>query len=172
MTRGLIARIGGIGPVTRSMAVLGTLALAAFPAAAQSLTRIPPETLVRVTPLVGPRVIGPLAEIRADSIFLASTVRQSYQPIALGSIRQLAYQDGVETHTLRGALIGAGIGLAIAFLGGRGDTDDFRVFSLPRVRNVMMLTGAFIGGARAPQSPRWVVALDRGEGTTGVVPDR
>jgi hypothetical protein len=172
MTRRLSSHTRGVGPVARCMALFGAIALAAFPAAAQSLTRITPETLVRVTPLVGPRIIGPLAEIRADSIFLASTVRQAYQPMALRSVRQLAYQDGVETHTLRGALIGAGVGLAIAWLGGRGDTDDFRVFSLPRVRNVMMLTGAFMGVARAPQSPRWVVALDRGDSPTGAVPER
>lgn len=150
----------------RFCAALLLIGLATSPSEAQRVSAITPGTLVRVTPLAGLPVVGTLAEIRADSVFLSSTERQRDQRFPLQTVRQLAYQDGVNAHPLRGALIGAGVALAFNLLLGQGERNsEWRIFTAPEVRRSMILFGAFLGAARAPQSPNWVVAMERGDST-------
>ena len=117
--------------------------------------------MVRGTTRAGERFEGPLAEVRGDTLHLATTPQQPERAVAMAGVRTLAYENGTRTYGLQGAAIGAGIGIVIAVLAGRGEDADFRVFSSQPGRNVMMLLGAGIGGAmgRGTSSSRWVDAM-------------
>ena len=130
---------------------------------AQPIRKLKPGTLVRITTLTGERIEGPLAELRADTVFLGTTLSQPERAVSLVNARQFAYADGEVGHSLRGALIGAGVGLTVALLAGRGEDADWRVFSSSAGRNVMTVLGAG-GGAligNRLKSPRWVVAWSK-----------
>ena len=128
---------------------------------AQRLPKLEPGTMIRGTTSAGDRFEGPLAEIRGDTLHLATTPEHAERAIALAGVRKLAYGDGTRTYGLEGAAIGAGIGIVIAVLAGRGEDGDWRVFSSQAGRNVMMLLGGGIGGAmgRGTSSPRWVETM-------------
>ncbi len=125
---------------------------------AQRLTQLRPGTLVRITTNVGTTIVGPLAEVRADTVFLSSTPQQPGSAVSLANVVRSAYADGTEPRSARrAALIGAGLGLAVGFLAGRGETNEFRIFSTTRFRVGMSALGAFIGFkvGSTDASPRW-----------------
>jgi hypothetical protein len=125
---------------------------------AQRLTQLRPGTLVRITTSVGTTIVGPLAEVRADTVFLSSTLQQPGAAVPLANVVRSAYADGTEPRSARrAAFIGAGLGLAVGFLAGRGETNEFRIFSTTRVRVGMSALGAFIGFkvGSTDASPRW-----------------
>jgi hypothetical protein len=126
------------------------------PGHAQILPALPPGTQVQVTTRTGERVIGPLAEVRIDSLYLSTTYRRPERAMAMSDIRRIAYQDGKVFHGRIGALIGIGAGLVTAQLAGR----TVGAFRTQDGRNIMMLLGAGVGGfiGLAYGSPRWVVA--------------
>ncbi len=126
---------------------------------AQRLSQLAPGTLVKITTHQGATIIGPLAEVRADTVVVSSTVQQPGTSIPLAGIATASYADGTESGSAkRGALIGAGLGFALALLIGRDETDEWRLFSSTPVRVVMTALGGIIGlrlGA-ADASPHWV----------------
>ena len=136
------------------------LLLATYPAAGQRIADIAPGMLVRLTMRQGATAIGPLAEVKVDTVYLSSTVRKAERSVALASITEYHYADGEVAHPGVGALIGGSIGLALAYAGGRSENDDFRIFSSNAGRVIMFILGAIpgalIGGS--DRSPRWVSA--------------
>lgn len=147
----------------RIAAFLLLVCVASQPLSAQPIRNLQPGTLVRITTRTGECIEGPLAELRADTVFLGTTLSQPERTISLVNVRRLAYADGEIGHSLRGALIGAGVGLTVALLAGRGEDADWRMFSSSTGRNVMTVLGAG-GGALIGdrlKSPRWVVAWSK-----------
>lgn len=114
---------------------------------AQRLGQLEPGTLVRITRSDGITLTGPLAEARSDSIFLSSTEKQPAVAIAAGSVTRYEFSRGKESRSGRGALLGAGVGLALAYLAGRNENSDFRIFSTTSGRVLTMALGLGLGAA-------------------------
>ena len=112
--------------------------------------------LVRITTADGERVVGPLAEVRGDTIHLSTTTATPARSMALTGVRAIAYQDGKEFHGRKGALIGAGIGVLIGLLGG-GCGDRECVPSPRQMLTICGVLGAGIGGlvGLANGTPHW-----------------
>ncbi|MCC7055358.1 MAG: hypothetical protein IT355_18945 [Gemmatimonadaceae bacterium] len=129
-------------------------------AGAQRLPIIRPGTLLQFTDRTGTRIVAPLAAISGDTVYLSTTLERTESAVPLTHIARLAYADGTEFHGRKGAAIGAGIGLAVAFILGRTESGEWRLFSTRDGRNTMAILGAGIGGfiGLAHRTPRWVVA--------------
>ncbi len=134
-------------------------------AVAQRLSELAPGTLIRLSTRAGARIVGPLAEVRADTVFVSTTVQHPAAAVPLASVVESAFADGFDRRSVgRAAWIGAGIGAALAYLAGRGETDDFRLFSSTQFRLGVTGLGALIGFkiGVADASPHWVAATVAG----------
>lgn len=145
-----------------TMAILMLFAVASA-ATAQRLSQLEPGTLVRIVTRSGDQVIGPLAEVRADTVFLSSTVQRKEAALPLMNIQGYEYADGTEAgHGALGAMIGGTIAASLAMLiggGGEQNTDGSMFLSGGFVKGAVVVIGTVLGFAAgsANDKPHWVL---------------
>lgn len=131
---------------------------------AQRLSQLEPGTLLRIALRSGgPAKIGPLAEVRADTLFLSSTLTSASAAIAIAHVARFEYADtAAASHAGRGALLGGAIGVGVGYLAtrGPGNRDDESMFINGRaIFTFFALAGTVLGAVfGAHDTPvRWVV---------------
>lgn len=136
--------------------------LCAIPARAQRLSELKPGTLVRIATERDGRAVGPLAEVRGDSVYLSSTPSNPERAISLSAITAYEYSDGEGPgRPLRGALIGGVIGFGVGYLSARGDgknSDDSMFIDGRSIFTLLGLIGTISGFAigAADKPARWI----------------
>jgi hypothetical protein len=131
---------------------------------AQRLSQLEPGTLIRLALRTGgPAVIGPLAEVRADTVYLSSTVTSPGAAVALANVASFEYADSTAaSHAGRGALLGGAIGAGVGYLAARGpgNRDDASMFLNGRtIVTFFAIVGTVLGAVfGADETPvRWVL---------------
>jgi hypothetical protein len=123
---------------------------------AQRVSQLEPGTLIRVRTLSGERLVGPLAEVRGDSVFLSSTPTSADAAVSFRSIADLEYADGSKSgYTLLGAVIGAALSISLAQAGaGESDSGCHTCW----LSYVLVLPGTILGAVIGSEAggPNWV----------------
>lgn len=140
----------------------GCTALCVLPqlASGQRLSQLAPGTFVRITTRDRVVLIGPLAEVRADSVVLSSYDAKPGVTLPVSGIERYEYADGKESgHGLLGALVGGGIGAGLMRLGRRKDDNLDGCMALCIPAQVLVVIGAGIGYAigNADAPAHWVL---------------
>jgi hypothetical protein len=152
-------------PMIRKIAALAGLAFAAQPLDGQRLSELAPGTLVRIATRTGTMLIGPIAEVRGDSVHLSSTLKNPEAILSLNQVQGYEYADGTEPgHGWLGAFIGGALAMsAVLLVGGHGDSggDGSMFLGGGFLRGAGVVLGAGLGfaiGASDP-APHWVLPL-------------
>jgi hypothetical protein len=141
------------------------LCLAPFSLGAQRISQLEPGTLLRIATRSGAQIIGPLAEVRADTVFLSSTVHSKEAAVPMMSVERYEYADGTEPgHGALGAIIGGAVGASLAMLmggGGDGDSDGGMFLSGGFLRGTVVVLGTVLGYAAGSSNsaPHWVLPV-------------
>jgi hypothetical protein len=142
-------------------------------AGAQRLSQVAPGTVVQLTTQDGATVTGVFGAVSRDSVFLSTTLAHPGATFPLASVRRASYAAGDRaSYAGRGALLGAGIGVGLAKLAGRGEEpgSEYRFFSVSSGRTTMLVLGSLLGLVVGSHygPPRWValqeLSLQNGEG--------
>ena len=143
----------------RLVSVLLVLVFSQTEVTAQRASQLTPGTLVRLALRSdGRKITGPLAEIRADSAHLSSTVTTPGASIALADVVRFEYADIAVAGSQAGcgALIGGVIGLGLGYLATRGPgngDDDSIVINGRFIFKACGVIGTIAGNAHRPL--RW-----------------
>ncbi|MDB4950860.1 MAG: hypothetical protein JWM27_3509 [Gemmatimonadetes bacterium] len=154
------------------LAVLPLLPFAAPPwANAQELIR---DTRIRVTaPGLAPqRQVGRFVGMRGDTLLAMLGTDSTVMALPTASLARVEASRGSPARRGRGALVGAGIGGAVAFLTvyaiasrpGAGEEDYASIFAVLFVTPVTVGGGAIIGALSAPRREQWSVVRVAGVG--------
>jgi hypothetical protein len=148
---------------TRLACALVALTLATTPLVGQRLADLDPGTLVRLSTRSGAILIGPLAEVRADTVRLSTTAKSPEVMVLLRDVQGYEYADGTEPgHGLLGAMIGGAVGVTLALLLSASDdgaADGSMFLSGGFVRGSVVVLGSVIGAAvgSSDAAPHWVL---------------